>query len=160
MKKLIIAALVSATPALAQEYPLGGADYTGSPPPYPPPTYQPAPAYRPAPVFSPPAYQPAPTPAYQPPPAQPPATYTPRKVWDAYVPSTGRYIHRTLLVGSDGNYRIIAMDHDITGNSNGGSTCTFNAAGSDCIGNGGNHYQLKASSIRYFINIANGAEPY
>jgi hypothetical protein len=30
---------------------------------------------------------------------------------------------------------------------------------SKCESNGGNHYQLKAASIKWFLNIANGADP-
>jgi hypothetical protein len=150
MKKLVVALALVATPAMAQEYRVGGADWNG-----PPPTYQP-----PAPqqVYAPPpqAYRwpNAPTPS-----APPQVTYVPRKVWDSYVPTTYRFIHRTLLVGSDGNYRIVAMDHDAAGNSNGGSTCSFTAVMSDCVSNNGEHYQLKPQSIRWFISIANGAEP-
>jgi hypothetical protein len=55
---------------------------------------------------------------------------------------------------------LIAKDHDAAGNSAGGSVCWFDSKGwSKCESNGGNHYQLKAASIKWFLNIANGADP-
>jgi hypothetical protein len=162
MNRVTIAAaiMLAVTPALAQEYRVGGADWVGPPPAYQPPPpplpYQPPPYQQPvAPppqAYRWPAVSQAPTPVRE-------VTFTPRKVWDSYVPTTYRFIHRTLLVGSDGTYRVVAMDHDAAGNSNGGSTCSFNAVMSDCVGNNGEHYQLKPQSIRWFISIANGAEP-
>jgi hypothetical protein len=105
-------------------------------------------------------FDPKPTYTAPPPPAPPAAAYTPVKDWDSYVPSTGRYIHRKLLVGSDGTYKLVATDHDAAGNSNGGSLCTFNATGwSDCLTNAGEHYQLKPQSIQRFINVAAGGNP-
>jgi hypothetical protein len=93
-------------------------------------------------------------------PEVPPQGYAARKIWDTYIQSTGRYIRRELQAGPNGSYRVIATDHDGAGGSNGGSTCTFNASGwSDCVGTGGNHYQLKPQSIRWFLNIAAGQEP-
>jgi hypothetical protein len=87
------------------------------------------------------------TDALSPPPA---VSYTPRKAWDAYVPSNGRHIRRNLLAGSDGTYKVVATDHDAVGNSNGGSVCIFNAGGwSDCVSNVGDRYQLKPASIRW-----------
>ena len=80
-------------------------------------------------------------PTYPPPPA-PQVTYSPRKAWDSYVSSTGRYVHRNLLVGSDGTYKVVATDHDAASNSNGGSVCIFNAGGwSDCVSKAGDRYQ-------------------
>jgi hypothetical protein len=152
MKKLVVALALLATPAMAQEYRVGGADWNGPPPAYQPPAPQQVYA-PPSPPQAWPAVSQAPAPVRE-------VTFTPRKVWDSYVPTTYRFIHRTLLVGSDGTYRVVAMDHDAAGNSNGGSTCSFNAAGSDCVGNNGEHYQLKPQSIRWFMSIANGAEPY
>jgi hypothetical protein len=39
--------------------------------------------------------------------------------------------------------------------------CIFNAGrGSDCVSNVGDRYQLKPASIRWFVNIANGATPW
>jgi hypothetical protein len=93
--------------------------------------------------------------------------YETKKTWDSFVPSTGRYVERTLQTCSigpndcpDPKYRLIAKDHDEAGNSAGGSVCWFNSKGwSKCESNGGNHYQLKAASIEWFLNIANGADP-
>src|SRR5712671_414927 len=80
-------------------------------------------------------------PTYPPPPA-PQVTYSPREAWDSYVSSTGRYVHRNLLVGSDGTYKVVATDHDAASNSNGGSVCIFNAGGwSDCVSKAGDRYQ-------------------
>jgi hypothetical protein len=100
---------------------------------------------------------PARAPAAPPPPA---VSYTQRRAWYSYVPSTRRNIHRNLLMGSDGTYKVVATDHNAAGNSNGGSICIFNAGGwSDCVSNAGDRYQLKPASIRWFVNIANGAAP-
>jgi curved DNA-binding protein CbpA len=95
--------------------------------------------------------------------------YETKKTWDRFVPSTGRYAERTLQtcsIGPDLNdcpdpkYRLIAKDHDAAGNSAGGSVCWFNSKGwSKCESNGGNHYQLKAASIKWLLDIANGADP-
>jgi hypothetical protein len=95
--------------------------------------------------------------------------YETKKTWDRFVPSTGRYVERTLQTCSigpgwndcpDPKYRLIAKDHDAAGNSAGGSVCWFDSKGwSKCESNGGNHYQLKAASIKWFLNIANGADP-
>jgi hypothetical protein len=76
------------------------------------------------------------------------------------VASIGRYIHRNMLVGSYSTHKVVATDHDAAGNSNDGSVCIFNAGGlSDCVNNAGGRYQLKPASIRWFVNIANGAAP-
>jgi len=66
-------------------------------------------------------------------------------------------------------YRLIAKDHDANGGSNGGSSCVFSGPGdmpnlpislySDCENSMGEHYKLKAASIKAFLNIANGALP-
>jgi hypothetical protein len=95
--------------------------------------------------------------------------YETKKTWDSVVPLTGRYVERTLQtcsIGSgwndcpDPKYRLIAKDHDEAGKSAGGSVCWFNSKGwSKCESNGGNHYRLKAASIEWLLNIANGADP-
>lgn len=95
--------------------------------------------------------------------------YETKKTWDRFVPLTGRYVERTLQtcsIGPGGNdcpdpkYRLIAKDHDAAGNSAGGSVCWFNSKGwSKCESSTGSHYQLKAASIEWFLNIANGADP-
>jgi len=95
--------------------------------------------------------------------------YETKITWDSFVPSTGRYVERTLQTCSigpgsndcpDPKYRLIAKDHDEAGNSAGGSVCWFSSQGwSKCESNGGNHYQLKAASIEWLLNIANGADP-
>jgi hypothetical protein len=95
--------------------------------------------------------------------------YETKKTWDRFVPLTGRYVERTLQTCSvgpgwndcpDPKYRLISKDHDAAGNSAGGSVCWFNSKGwSKCESDGGNHYQLKAASIEWFLNIANGADP-
>jgi hypothetical protein len=83
----------------------------------------------PPPLFDPDVPIPHTTPSPPPAPNTPRVYYTPRKAWDSYVSSTGRYIHRNLLVGSDSTYKVVATDHDAAGNSNGGSVCIFNAGG-------------------------------
>jgi len=82
------------------------------------------------------------------------------KTWDRFIPSSGRYITRTLQVSYGSNtYRLIAKDHDADGGSNGGSLCYFKSTGwSDCETNMGEHYQLRPGSIKAFLNIANGAD--
>lgn len=81
--------------------------------------------------------------------------YVPRKDWDSFIPSSGRYIHRYLYAGTDGTLKLMAVDHDKDGGTAGNSVCIFKVDGwSDCIGNTGNHYQLKAASIKSFANIA------
>jgi hypothetical protein len=90
-------------------------------------------------------------------------TYATQKTWDRYIPSSGRYITRTLefctsaqcvdINGLTANsmtknsYRLVAKDHDNNGGSNGGSVCYFTSAGwSDCETNMGEHYQLRAGA--------------
>jgi hypothetical protein len=103
-------------------------------------------------------------------------TYATQKTWDRYIPSSRRYITRTLefctsaqcvdINGLTANsmtknsYRLVAKDHDNSGGSNGGSVCYFTSAGwSDCETNMGEHYQLRVGSIQSFLNVANGADP-
>jgi hypothetical protein len=88
-----------------------------------------------------------------------------RKVWDAYVPASRRYITRTLqgcascARNIEPYYRLIAKDHDASGGSNGGSVCYVTATSGDCETTGGDHYQLKPSSIKWFLAVADGADP-
>ena len=90
------------------------------------------------------------------------AKYATVKTWDRYIPTSQRYITRTLQACNGCTldpYRLIAKDHDANGGSNGGSICYFNKPRSDCETTAGEHYQLKAGSIKAFLNIANGADP-
>jgi hypothetical protein len=90
------------------------------------------------------------------------AKYATVKTWDRYIPSSQRYINRTLQACNGcilDPYRLIAKDHDANGGSNGGSICYFNKTRSDCETTAGEHYQLKAGSIKAFLNIANEADP-
>jgi hypothetical protein len=88
--------------------------------------------------------------------------YKPLKTWDRFIPSSGRYITRTLEVSYRLSlYRLIAEDHDANGSSNGGSVCYFNfdKTWSDCENTAGEHYQLHAGSMKLFLNIATGTDP-
>lgn len=82
------------------------------------------------------------------------------RTWTERVRSTGRYIHRELMIEPQGTYRLIATDRDDLGGSNGGSICDFTVTGySDCVGSAGNHYQLKSKSITWFLRVAAGDSP-
>jgi hypothetical protein len=63
----------------------------------------------------------------------------------------------------DIEYRLIAMDHGAAGvgagHSDGGSVWHIKFQWSDCETNEGKHYQLRQSSIQWFHDIADGADP-
>jgi hypothetical protein len=89
------------------------------------------------------------------------------KTWDQFLPATGRYVTRTLQACSDncGVHRLIARDHDASGNSNGGSLCHFTVANgypkdwSSCQNTDGVLYELKPGSINWLLRIAAGGKP-
>jgi hypothetical protein len=84
------------------------------------------------------------------------------RVWDRFIPSSNRFITRTVQRCEDCKvemYRLIAKDHDADGGSNGGSVCVFDQSYSDCETNMGEHYKLGVGSLKTFTDIGRGAEP-
>ena len=82
-----------------------------------------------------------------------------KKIWDQPT-SNGRFVTRILQVCPDcknTGYRLIAKDRDAAGVVAGGSVCYFSKDWSDCETNMGEHYKLKAGSIKAFLDIADKA---